>query len=206
MSKKRSIQTLSVDGNCLCFNFINTVHSRAEGEEPFEYLSSYTKVIKWCRRLEVMEPNRIQVLSDYAEDHPQKAKKALREMLEAREMLYQFFSRIAAGQEVGKAELEVFNKQLSLALTKLRFVAEDKDLQLSWEDEPADLKEPLWRVMKSGYDILTEESFERIKECEACGWVFLDQSKNKSRRWCNMQTCGSIHKAKKYYHRKKKEK
>lgn len=205
MSKERSIQTLSVDGNCLCFNFINTVHSRAEEEEPFEYLSSYRKLVKWCRRLEVLELNRIQILSDYAKDHPQKAKKVLSEMLEAREILYQFFSRVAAGKEVQKAELEFFNEQLSQALTKLRFVSKGEELQLSWENE-TDLKEPLWRVMKSAFDVLTEGTFERIKECEACGWVFLDQSKNKSRRWCNMQTCGSIHKAKKYYHRKKKEK
>lgn len=205
MSEKRSIQNLSLDGNCLCFNFINTVHSRVEGEEPFEYLSSYEKLMEWCRRLEVMPPKRIQALAGLAGAHPQKEKKALADIVDAREMLYGFFSDIAAEKPVVKDELNSFNKQLSGALKNLRFVSDDTDLQLDWE-ETSDLKEPLWRVMKSAYDILTEEDFDRIKECEACGWVFLDQSKNKSRRWCSMESCGSIHKAKKYYHRKKKEK
>lgn len=205
MSEKRSIKCLSLDGNCLCFNFINTVHSRAEGEEFFEYLSSYEKLVEWCRRVEVMPPKRIQSLAGIADAHPGKAKKALANILDAREMLYRFFSDIAAGKPVSKDELNSFNEQLSGAMKNLRFVSDDDELELDWE-ETSDLKEPLWRVMKSAHDILTGEDFDRIKECEACGWVFLDESKNKSRRWCSMESCGSIHKAKKYYHRKKKEK
>ncbi|SHF08903.1 hypothetical protein SAMN05443144_105148 [Fodinibius roseus] len=54
MSKERSIQTLSLDGNCLCFNFINTVHDRSEGVESFEYLSSCEKLLEWCERLTVI--------------------------------------------------------------------------------------------------------------------------------------------------------
>lgn len=205
MSEDRSIQNLSLDGNCLCFNFINTVHSRMEGEEPFEYLSSYEKLVEWCRRLEVMPPDRIQALAGIAGAHPQKARKVLTDIVDARERLYDFFSDIAAKKPVAKEALNFFNGQLSQALENLRFARDDSDLELGWK-ETSDLKEPLWRVMKSAFDILTNEDFDRIKECEACGWMFLDQSKNKSRRWCSMESCGSIHKAKKYYHRNKKKK
>ncbi len=205
MSKERSIQTMSIDGNCLVFNFINTVHSRADGDEPFEYLSSYEKLMEWCERLEVMPPDRIKKLSTISDSNPEEAENSLDEMIKVRGMLYRFFSEIAAGQQVEKSYLDDFNQEMSQSLTNLRFISEGKDLRLDWETEKTDLKEPLWRVMKSAYDALTEETFERIKECEACGWVFLDQSKNRSRRWCSMESCGSTHKAKKYYHRKKRE-
>lgn len=205
MSKDRSIQTMSIDGNCLVFNFINTVHSRADGAEPFEYLSSYEKLMEWCRRLEVLGGERIKELSSFADTHRKAGNKSLDEMITVREILYTFFSDIAAGDSVKNSELNDINQVMSESLSKLRFKSEGKNLRLDWEDDELNLKEPLWRVMKSAYDVLTEESFERIKECEACGWIFLDQSKNRSRRWCSMESCGSIHKAKKYYHRKKRE-
>jgi predicted RNA-binding Zn ribbon-like protein len=205
MSKERSIQTMSIDGNCLVFNFINTVHSRTEDDEPFEYLSSYKKLLEWCERLEVLPLDRIKKLSAFSDSHPETTARSLKEIIVAREMLYRFFSNIAAGEPVGESDLDAFNQLLSKSLKKLRFISEGKNVRLDWEDEEPDLKEPIWRVMKSAYDVLTEEAFERIKECEACGWVFLDQSKNRSRRWCSMESCGSNYKAKKYYHRKKKE-
>lgn len=120
-------------------------------------------------------------------------------------MLYRVFSLIAAGKPVEEQELKLFNTRLSESLSHIRLVKNDRELYAGWEKGEPNLMEPLWRVFKSAYDILTEEPFDRIKECEACGWIFLDQSKNKSRRWCNMQSCGSAHKAKKYYYRKKRE-
>jgi predicted RNA-binding Zn ribbon-like protein len=44
-----------------------------------------------------------------------------------------------------------------------------------------------------------------VKECgtENCNWLFLDTSKNRSRRWCDMKECGNREKARRHYHRKK---
>ncbi|MGH7701051.1 MAG: CGNR zinc finger domain-containing protein [Gemmatimonadales bacterium] len=42
-----------------------------------------------------------------------------------------------------------------------------------------------------------------MKSCPSCGWFFLDASKNRSRRWCSMATCGSSAKARRYYRRRK---
>jgi predicted RNA-binding Zn ribbon-like protein len=70
---------------------------------------------------------------------------------------------------------------------------------------PTDLYLPLRMALKSAYDILTGEEPRRIKECGACGWLFLDRSKNNARRWCDMQSCGSIDKSRRYYQRKKQQ-
>jgi predicted RNA-binding Zn ribbon-like protein len=40
---------------------------------------------------------------------------------------------------------------------------------------------------------------DRIRVCAACGWLFLDRSKNRSRRWCDMSVCGNRAKAKRHY-------
>lgn len=204
MTKKRTIETLLLDGGCACFDFINTVHSRVE-EERHEYLESYKDLITWCRHVELLSESRLAGLEEMVNQNPGRARKAFSEVIETREMLYRFFSSVAAGQPVAERDMKAFNRQLSKTLVNLEFREVDGKLKPGWKTGESDFSEPLWRIMKSAYELLTEEETERIKECEACGWIFLDQSKNKSRRWCNMQTCGSIHKAKKYYHRQKKE-
>jgi predicted RNA-binding Zn ribbon-like protein len=62
-------------------------------------------------------------------------------------------------------------------------------------------------VAWSAAELLTSENLERIKRCvdDTCGWLFLDNTKNRSRRWCDMGDCGSRAKAKRYYHRKTKK-
>ncbi len=44
-------------------------------------------------------------------------------------------------------------------------------------------------------------TWERLKACQHCRWVFFDSSKNRSGRWCTMQACGARHKAKNYRRR-----
>jgi predicted RNA-binding Zn ribbon-like protein len=58
-------------------------------------------------------------------------------------------------------------------------------------------------VIYSAYELLLADKLNRIKECTNCGWLFLDTTKNGTRRWCSMNTCGSIVKAKEWYHRNK---
>jgi predicted RNA-binding Zn ribbon-like protein len=47
--------------------------------------------------------------------------------------------------------------------------------------------------------------WERLKACprEACEWAFYDKSKNRSGRWCKMETCGNIEKAKAFRERRR---
>jgi predicted RNA-binding Zn ribbon-like protein len=50
---------------------------------------------------------------------------------------------------------------------------------------------------------IARESPGRVRECagERCPVVFLDTSRNGSRRWCSMERCGSRAKARAYYRR-----
>lgn len=57
------------------------------------------------------------------------------------------------------------------------------------------------RIADSAIALLTSRQAGRIKECPGCGWFFLDGSKNQSRRWCSMNTCGASAKSKAYYRR-----
>ena len=53
-------------------------------------------------------------------------------------------------------------------------------------------------------ELLTSGKIDQVKCCasETCGWLFLDNTENHSRRWCDMGDCGSQAKAKRYYRKK----
>lgn len=63
---------------------------------------------------------------------------------------------------------------------------------------------PAWIAAKNYIDLL-QTSPERIRPCAHpdCILYFLDTSKNGTRRWCNMKTCGNRNKAKHHYQRSK---
>ncbi len=61
----------------------------------------------------------------------------------------------------------------------------------------------LYPIAASAARLLLGEDKANIKECGGCGWLFLDQSKNKRRRWCEMKTCGNRAKARRFYQARK---
>ena len=55
------------------------------------------------------------------------------------------------------------------------------------------------RIAAGAFALLESPNLRRLKRCPSCAWFFLDVSKNGSRRWCSMATCGSTAKAHRYY-------
>ena len=103
---------------------------------------------------------------------------------------------------VSEAHLDVLNGFLheTYAHTALRLSRAGIHREV---DEAPHPDKPLWLIVLSAETLLLGGRLERIKACANCGWLFLDTSKNGTRRWCDMSTCGSQSKAKAYYHRRK---
>jgi predicted RNA-binding Zn ribbon-like protein len=58
-------------------------------------------------------------------------------------------------------------------------------------------------VIWNAAHVLTSIDHTRISHCPSCNWIFYDNTRNRSRRWCDMVDCGSRDKALRYYHRAK---
>ncbi len=205
MSRERSIKTLSLDGGCYCFNFTNTVHSRTE-EQIFDYLNSYDDLLDWSVKVKLLPKERINLLRTFSHNNEREASENLSEIKNKRELLYRFFSSLVNKRISGNLPLDQFNAVLSDALSNLAFKFEKGKIILDWRKNGPDLSEPLRIIFKDAFDLLTKVPANRMKECRACGWLFLDKSKNNSRTWCNMQTCGSIDKSRRYYRRMRAKK
>jgi len=60
------------------------------------------------------------------------------------------------------------------------------------------------RILDAAMALLQSDALRQVKACPTCGWYFLDVSKNQSRVWCSMDSCGARAKARRYYHRTKR--
>jgi predicted RNA-binding Zn ribbon-like protein len=82
-----------------------------------------------------------------------------------------------------------------------------RGFSLAWDDSD-DLRRMLWPVALSAADLLAGEQGTPVKLCgmwetTGCSWLFVDESRNGSRRWCSMKDCGNRAKARRHYRRSK---
>jgi predicted RNA-binding Zn ribbon-like protein len=78
-----------------------------------------------------------------------------------------------------------------------RLVAAGGRFELAWD---RDIVGP---VAAAAVDLLRGDELDRLQVCEACPWLFLDLSRNRSRRWCSMNVCGGTLKMRRYRERKR---
>jgi predicted RNA-binding Zn ribbon-like protein len=201
---ERSIENLQLDGGCPVFDFTNTINNR-NSAQSYDYLGDYEHILLWNAKAGLLTPERVRLLSQYASQHQPERELAFWKAKRIREILYQLFSSIGKRQVVDAHILNVFNEVLSECLGKLKLDITASGPNVNFTGKNISLDEPVCIIMKSAYDILTNEDFARLKECPSCGWLFIDRTKNARRRWCDMKVCGSRDKAKRYYHRKNEE-
>lgn len=56
---------------------------------------------------------------------------------------------------------------------------------------------------RSAMRFIDQKVLSRLKSCPSCHWLYLDNSKNQSRQWCDMKVCGNRAKARTFYSRQK---
>jgi len=137
---------------------------------------------------------------------------------EMRELLRRMFARVADGQSPDAADLEALEGFLAASAQRFALATDaDRGISWQWDDRgrapltsvtpedlgPAATARIVGAIARSAADLLTCGDVERVKVCDAhdCGWFFVDVSRNKSRRWCDMAGCGNRDKARRYRER-----
>lgn len=195
----------------LCLDFCNTVSNHA-GPEPGEYLRTYADVLAWAAGKNLLPAPAADRLAAHAAQHPAAAEAACAQAVELREAIYRLLLAHAHGRTPGHAalpaDLAVLNAYLAQALAQARLTPTGAGYALTWDLSAGEaLDSLLWPIAYSAADLLaTPDQLARVGQCQddrGCGWVFLDLTKNHSRRWCAMDDCGNRAKAKRHYERKK---
>jgi predicted RNA-binding Zn ribbon-like protein len=187
----------------LCLDFVNTVDPRhASGRR--EYLDDYAALVAWGGHAGAIDAGQGERLRAAAAGDPAGAERVLGRAIRLREALYPLLSRAARGQPPGPHDLGMLQAELTRALPHLRVTWSPAGFAREWEQDSSALDQVLWPVAWSAEELLTHGPLDRIRECPGqgnCGWLFLDLSKNASRRWCDMRVCGNRAKARRHYAR-----
>jgi predicted RNA-binding Zn ribbon-like protein len=125
-----------------------------------------------------------------------------------REVIYGIVVAVLHNKPPAASDLASFNRELQSALQHLRVVPGRRGFIWNWEFDPSGLEGMLWPILRSAADLLTSERQDRIGQCaddRGCGWLFLDTTKNRSRRWCAMEDCGNRAKARRHYQRSRRQ-
>lgn len=190
--------------NWLCLDFANTLDNRL-GEQPRELLNSYTDLVAWSQQAgQIMDAMATRLL-EQAALRPREAVATLQQAKDVREAIYRLF--LAIGEEAAPAEedLQALNTALGGAMAHARIVPRSDGYSWGWEGDELVFDRPLWSVVRSAADLLTTPELQAVRVCAAedCGWLFLDTSKNGTRRWCSMKSCGNRAKARRHYKKEK---
>jgi predicted RNA-binding Zn ribbon-like protein len=181
---------------------VNTLGGGLElGPEPeHEHLRTYADLLAWSVRVGTLEESAAERLSRAAS--PAAAARALGDALELRELADSVLRPIASRDVPPAAALRELEDGDRDAHAHARLEPAGSVYRWRWEDED-DLRRPLWPLAHATIELLTEGPLDLLKPCHGCRWLFLDRSKNHSRRWCSMEECGTSAKKRRYVERRR---
>lgn len=189
----------------LCLDFANTRYWRGTAP-PSETLHGFADLIAWCEAAGSLDRASAAELLSWGARHHDQAAALLDETIAAREAIYGLFAAAASGHAAASADIATLNRLLEDTAGRTSVVVAQAGNM--WRLPPAapQIASLLAPVLWSTGDLLVGRHLQKVRLCanEKCGWVFLDDSKSGTRRWCAMSSCGNRAKAHRHYMRKTK--
>lgn len=192
-------------GGRMCLDFVNTADWHGS-DEPVEYLTGYRELVLWSEHAGVIGREEAGDLLKESEDVPAKAAKVLKEALAVREALLRMFNSVYLDEPVSPSDLKIFNAVFSRTMSQSQIVTGEKGFSWEWQTSSPRLDRMLWPIYKDAAELLTSDQLGRVRSCSdsRCGWLFMDTTRNRSRRWCDMKDCGNRAKVKRHYNKSRK--
>jgi predicted RNA-binding Zn ribbon-like protein len=197
---------LPLIGGAPCLDFANTSSGRGTPLR-LEHLRSFDLLLAWSEHAGTVSRARRRRLSRLAAAQPRAAARVLRRALALREAIHATGAALAHAVPPPAPALALLNGELAAAMAQARLRQASGGFAWDWATAPAALEGVLWPLARSAADLLVAPLHARIKQCpgHGCGWIFLDMTKNRSRRWCEMEVCGTRNKIRRYRDRRRKE-
>ena len=184
-------------------DFINTVHDW-NVSEPHDYLIEFADAIRFGKAAGLL------TRTDDLRLRRRTQRIELTRLKELRALLKRIFQMRLSGQAPSNVDLGKLSADLTEAARATRLIVATRtrrspQVPVIREITAENAGDALLRlrIVEAAVALLVSDAMLRVKSCPTCGWLFLDVSKNRSRRWCSMDTCGAVAKARRYYRRLK---
>lgn len=201
---EKRINELTLTGY-LALDFANTSDWRTS-DHPDDFLTSYRDLVAWSRHAGVLSERMAQRILQRAARHTAEARSVFSRAIALREVIFRIFSAVATKDHPAKADIELLNVELRKAYSHLRIKRTPEEFVWEWAEAHESLECMLWAVVRAACELLVDkEALLYLRECpgEGCNWLFVDKSRNRTRRWCDMNVCGNRAKVAAHYERKR---
>jgi predicted RNA-binding Zn ribbon-like protein len=200
MRTGRSVALIPAPREDLCLALANTRFWRGR-DTPSESLGGIEDLLAWLANTAKIPPQTIEAVGKRLRRQSSEAAKLFSEAIELREAIYRACSALAASEPVGERELALLNRALAEAPDRETLAHAERGY--AWEVKKIDASAAglLAPVLWSAADLLTHADRRRVRRCanDACLWLFVDESKAGTRRWCDMSSCGNRAKSRRHY-------
>jgi predicted RNA-binding Zn ribbon-like protein len=197
------INAIRLVGGVGVLDYVNTCDGRRPGtslSEVVDKLSNLQEIVHWFRHAGLIVDTEHARCVDLVQQSSWHSLTAFKQLIGFRESLYRLLLPVAQGDPVEPGELEVLNEVLVSTASQRVLVSTPAGFVWRWR--PCDTLEAMTasfmgRIAVQAAALLTSPDLARLKLCALsdCDWLFVDTSKNGSRRWCQMNVCGAKEKA-----------
>lgn len=174
----------------LPLDFVNTLANRLDPERARDLLATPADLGRWFRAAGI-------VVRRGMDDADLRAARRLREQL------YALFAAAADGGPFDAAALKAVGTLWRRLLAQRELVLARGRVTYGWSARATPFQRAIHPVLASAIELLASARLDKLHSCEGegCGWLFLDRSRGRPRRWCSMQDCGNRAKARRHYRR-----
>jgi predicted RNA-binding Zn ribbon-like protein len=197
METVNDVSRMRIVGGDLALDYVNTRSGPPAGQADDDVLHGYEDLVAWACHVGVVTEPEAARLGRHARTEPAAARDLFQRALHVRDYLDELFRTAATGGRPSGRHLTRLRDDTAEALAHAQLVPWDGHYRWRWTDHQ-DLGRPLWPIVHAAAELLTAGPLERIKTCAGCRFIFVDESKNRSRRWCSMEDCGTAAKIRRY--------
>jgi predicted RNA-binding Zn ribbon-like protein len=161
-------------------------------------------LVEFARSAATLSRPEARRLSEEATRQPARAATVLRRAIALREAIWRVFDAFAKSARAEAADFATIHEEELAAIKHARFEQSGSDVADQWSDELS-LDRPLWDIARAAAELLRSKvDRARVRECgsDTCEWLFIDRSRNHSRRWCDMNDCGNAAKVRRFRQRR----
>jgi predicted RNA-binding Zn ribbon-like protein len=187
----------------VALDLVNTLNNRFSETGPEELLASYDDVLRFTAQSGLLTKHQTRNLRCLAASEAKRAT-VIDEVKELREAMAAIAYARLDGKNLSVSALVTVEDYFKQAGSHRHLSAGRLRPVWSWRGLDCEVGAPVWLLAQAAVDFLVSESYSQLRCCasETCRWMFLDASKNRTRRWCDMKVCGNRMKARRFYARK----
>ena len=197
--KKAYEETFRCPGGALCLDFCNSGQG-ARGSNKEEWIADYGDLVDWLKTGQAIGAAQASKLRAAAERAPQAAEEVWKRAIELREALARLLLARSEGRKPPAADLKVVDTEYARSAPFARLAPTDEGFAWSLDPAVEALDAALRPIVESAVALLTSERLARLRRCgnSTCYWLFIDETRNCSRRWCEMASCGNVMKVRRH--------